>query len=48
MGTTYHQVASGGGGYGDPKKRDRKVLAEEIRNGVITPEAAKRDYGFVE
>jgi N-methylhydantoinase B len=40
MGTTYHQVASGGGGYGDPKKRDRKLLAEEIRNGVITREAA--------
>jgi N-methylhydantoinase B len=36
-GTRYHQVASGGGGYGDPKKRDRKLLAEEIRNGVITP-----------
>jgi N-methylhydantoinase B len=45
-GTRYHQVASGGGGYGDPKKRDRKLLAEEIRNGVITPEAAKRDYGY--
>ncbi|MCX7149016.1 MAG: hydantoinase B/oxoprolinase family protein, partial [Rhodocyclales bacterium] len=48
MGTRYHQVASGGGGYGDPKKRDRKLLAEEIRNGVITKEAAMRDYGFNE
>jgi N-methylhydantoinase B len=48
MGTTYHQVASGGGGYGDPKKRDRKLLAEEIRNGVITREAAVRDYGYSE
>ena len=47
-GTVYHQVASGGGGYGDPKKRDRKVLAEEIRNGVITKEAAVRDYGYSE
>ena len=47
-GTVYHQVASGGGGYGDPKKRDRKVLAEEIRNGVITREAAMRDYGYSE
>ena len=47
-GTVYHQVASGGGGYGDPKKRDRKVLAEEIRNGVITKEAAMRDYGYSE
>ena len=40
-GTVYHQVASGGGGYGDPKKRDRKVLAEEVRNGVISHEAAR-------
>jgi N-methylhydantoinase B len=48
QGTIYHQVASGGGGYGDPKKRDRKVLAEEIRNGVITKEAAMREYGYSE
>ena len=47
-GTVYHQVASGGGGYGDPKKRDRKVLSEEIRNGVISKEAAMRDYGMTE
>ncbi len=47
LGTVYHQVASGGGGYGDPKLRDRSLLAQEIRNGVITPEAAeRRDYGF--
>ena len=47
-GTVYHQVASGGGGYGNPKKRDRKVLAEEVRNGVISKEAAMRDYGMTE
>jgi len=45
-GTLYHQVASGGGGYGDPKKRNRKVLAEEIRNGVISREAARETYGM--
>jgi len=45
-GTIYHQVASGGGGYGDPKRRDRKLLAEEIRNGVITEQAARELYGF--
>jgi N-methylhydantoinase B len=46
LGTVYHQVASGGGGYGDPTLRDRKLLAQEIRNGVISPEAARRDYGY--
>jgi len=45
-GTIYHQVANGGGGWGDPKLRDRKVLAEEVRNGVITPEAARTYYGY--
>ncbi|MBE7422146.1 MAG: hydantoinase B/oxoprolinase family protein [Zoogloeaceae bacterium] len=45
-GTVYHQVASGGGGYGDPKKRDRKVLSEEIRNGVISFEKARSEYGW--
>ena len=42
----YHQVASGGGGYGDPRKRDRKVLADEIRNGVISRDAARKVYGM--
>jgi N-methylhydantoinase B len=44
-GTVYHQVASGGGGYGDPAKRDRKLLADEVRNGVISREAARTLYG---
>jgi N-methylhydantoinase B len=35
----------GGGGYGDPRQRDRALVAEDLRNGVITPEAARREYG---
>jgi N-methylhydantoinase B len=45
-GTVYHQVAGGGGGYGDPKLRDRKKLAEEVKNGVISVNAAQAQYGF--
>ena len=45
-GTVYHQYAGGGGGYGDPLKRDRATLAREVRNGIISPEAAKADYAF--
>ena len=45
-GTLYHQVAGGGGGYGDPKQRDRKKVAEEVRNGVISPQAARDLYGI--
>jgi len=45
-GTVYHQVASGGGGYGDPGKRDRKLLEEEVKNGIISAEAARTLYGL--
>ena len=45
-GTRYHQQAGGGGGYGDPKRRDRAKLKEEIRDGVISEDAARRQYGL--
>jgi N-methylhydantoinase B len=45
-GTIYHQVASGGGGYGDPKLRDRAQLAREVRDGVVSELAARERYGF--
>jgi len=45
-GTVYHQQAGGGGGYGDPRKRDRAKLAQEVRDGVISAETARKTYGF--
>jgi N-methylhydantoinase B len=45
-GTLYRQVAGGGGGYGDPRRRDRQKVAEEVRNGVISTQAARDIYGF--
>ncbi|WP_372084497.1 hydantoinase B/oxoprolinase family protein [Tistrella mobilis] len=36
----------GGGGYGDPAKRDPQAIARDIRLGYLTPEAAARDYGY--
>ncbi len=45
-GTHYHQFAGGGGGYGDPKERDRAKLAQEVRNGVISTQAARDAYGY--
>ena len=35
-----------GGGVGDPKERDRAAVAEDIRNGFITPERARDVYGY--
>jgi N-methylhydantoinase B len=36
----------GGGGYGDPSARDRALLEADLRNGYVTAEAARRDYGW--
>jgi len=45
-GTRYHQIAGGGGGYGDPSQRDREALAAEVKNGVISADAARDIYGW--
>ncbi|MBK7331791.1 MAG: hydantoinase B/oxoprolinase family protein [Betaproteobacteria bacterium] len=47
-GTIYHQQAGGGGGYGDPKRRERAQVREEVRNGVISPAVARDVYGMTE
>lgn len=44
-GQTFVVHEAGGGGYGDPAKRDRAAVAADIESGFITPEGAKRDYG---
>ena len=47
-GTIYHQQAGGGGGYGDPTRRERAQVREEVRNGVISPAVARDVYGMTE
>ena len=37
---------SGAGGYGDPKDRDPARIADDIADGYVTEEAARRDYGY--
>ena len=37
--------SAGGGGYGDPEKRDRASLARDIAEGYVSADAAKREYG---
>ena len=34
----------GGGGYGDPRARRPEQVAEDVRNGLVTAEAARSDY----
>lgn len=41
------EVFSGGGaGYGDPSERDQAATIEDVREGYVTLEAARRDYGL--
>ncbi|HEV3044569.1 MAG TPA: hydantoinase B/oxoprolinase family protein [Roseiarcus sp.] len=34
----------GGGGMGDPAKRDAALVAQDVRNGLVSARSAKRDY----
>jgi N-methylhydantoinase B len=40
------RIEAGGGGFGDPRKRDRGALAADVREGYVTPAAVARDYGI--
>jgi N-methylhydantoinase B len=43
-GDVLHIRTAGGGGYGDPKHRDRQRLSADLLDGYVTPEQAERDY----
>lgn len=45
-GEQFYLVKAGGGGYGDPKKRDRAAIERDLAEGYVTPEGAARDYGY--
>ena len=46
-GTVLNQQAGGGGGYGHPFNRAAGLVAEEVRNEIISCVGAERDYGVV-
>ena len=46
-GTVWYQEAGGGGGYGDPFLRPAAKVAQDVRNGIMSAEMARRDYGVV-
>ena len=45
--TVLFQQAGGGGGYGDPLRRDPELVAKEVKNGVISIEMAREHYGVI-
>ena len=40
-------INPGGGGYGNPYERDVQKVVADIRNGLVSIEGAKLDYGVV-
>ena len=40
----YHRQP-GGGGWGDPLEREPEQVARDVRNGKVTPQSARREYG---
>jgi N-methylhydantoinase B len=43
-GTLITQTSAGGGGWGDPSKRDPERVAQDVKLGFVSREAAERDY----
>ena len=43
----FRHTSAGGGGYGDPLERDPERVLEDVRDGKVTVESARRDYGVV-
>jgi N-methylhydantoinase B len=43
-GEGFYLDKAGGGGWGDPHKRDPQAVARDVAEGAITPEAAEREY----
>jgi N-methylhydantoinase B len=46
-GTLIHVWCGGGGGYGKPSERDPAAVRRDVRDGVVTREAASRLYPHV-
>ncbi|NKB39284.1 MAG: hydantoinase B/oxoprolinase family protein [Gammaproteobacteria bacterium] len=47
-GTVIKTQTGGGGGWGEPEKRDRKLIESDIKNRYISREHARELYGYLE
>jgi N-methylhydantoinase B len=45
-GDTIRLHTATGGGYGDPRRRGRELVLDDLRNGSVTREAAREIYGL--
>ena len=46
-GETVTNMNPGGGGYGNPHERPVEKVVWDVRNGLVSIEGAKKDYGVV-
>lgn len=44
--TLYFQIAGGGGGYGNPKKRNKENILQDVKNEVVSKKSARKIYGL--
>ena len=44
-GTLFKQKAGGGGGYGNPYERPAEKVLDDVKNGLVSFEKARTDYG---
>jgi len=44
-GTVYHQIASGGGGFGPPRERELDKVLQDVKNEVVSAKQAQEVYG---
>jgi len=47
-GDTIRLETSGGGGYGQPAERERAAVLADVEEGYVSPEEAKRRYGWAD
>ena len=45
-GESFYLESAGGGGFGDPKKRERERIKRDIAEGYVSEKATKEKYGF--
>jgi N-methylhydantoinase B len=47
VGTEVLYRTAGGGGWGDPLERDPRMVAADVSEGYVSPDAARNEYGVV-
>jgi len=45
-GSVIHVITGGGGGYGDPRDRERDLVEADLADGYVTGDAARNLYGY--